>query len=87
VTFTARAATLCGLQRKLDEYSELERQIRAIDLTDASPQTRRHHAQQLERAAEGKREAIREMDALTALVVGTRWAVSLGAGQTVRPSA
>lgn len=59
---TARGATLCGLQRKLDEYSELEREIRAVDLTDASPQTRRQHAEQLEQVAEAKRQTIREMD-------------------------
>lgn len=61
---TARAATLCGLQRKLDEYSELEREIRAIDLTDASVETRHRHAEQLERVTEAKRQVIREMDAL-----------------------
>lgn len=61
---TARGATLCGLQRKLNEYSELEREIRAVDLTDASPQTRRQQAEQLEHVAEVKRQTIREMDAL-----------------------
>jgi hypothetical protein len=61
---TARGAALCGLQRKLDEYSELEREQRAIDMTDTSPEVQRQYAEQGERIAEAKREVIREMDAL-----------------------
>jgi hypothetical protein len=61
---TARGATLCALQRKLDEYSEVEREYRDVDMTDASPETQRRYAEQGEEIAEAKRQVIREMDAL-----------------------
>jgi hypothetical protein len=61
---TARGAALCALQRKLDEYNELEREHRAIDTTDVSPEDQRRYAEQGERIAEAKRQVIREMDAL-----------------------
>jgi hypothetical protein len=61
---TARGATLCALQRKLDEYSELEHEHRAIDMTDVSPEAQRRYAEQGEEIAEAKRQVIRDMDAL-----------------------
>ncbi len=61
---TERDATLCALQRKLDEVTDLEKEIAAIDLTDATPEMRQHHAEQLARAASWRAETLAEMQAL-----------------------
>jgi hypothetical protein len=57
-------ARLCGLQRKLDELSDMEKETGAIDLTGASPEVRRQHAGTMARIAAMRAETLAKMRSL-----------------------
>ena len=61
---TERDARLCGLQRKLDELSGMEKETGAIDLTGASPEARRQHAETMARIAAMRAETLAKMRSL-----------------------
>ena len=61
---TPQAATRCALGRKLDEYTQVELSLKAVDMSRASASERQARAQQAARIAQAKHEVRMQMRGL-----------------------